>query len=87
MTQAQHALTAIQAYGAQAPTEDNHIHTRDLWEAVIQRAEGYDEEATAQADPSHTNVEAVFADGSRLWWNAPLQAWETGPASVQRRVG
>jgi hypothetical protein len=87
MTQAQQALAAIQAYGAPAPTEDDHTHTRHLWEAVIQRAEGYDEEATAQADPSHTNAEAVFADGSRLWWNAALQAWETGPASAQEHVG
>jgi hypothetical protein len=58
-----------------------------LWEAVIQGAEGYDEEATAQANPSHTNAEAVIADGSRLWWNAALQAWETGPASTQGGVG
>jgi hypothetical protein len=87
MTQAQQALAAIQAYGAPAPTEDDHTPTRRLWEAVIQGAEGYDEEATAQVDPSHTNAEAVFADGSRLWWNAALQAWETGPASAQRRVG
>ena len=49
-------------------------------------AEGYDEEATAEADPSHTNEEAVFADGSRLWWNAALNAWETGPASDQMRI-
>ena len=41
---------------------------------------------TAQADPSHTNAEAVFADGSHLWWNAALQAWETGPASDQEHV-
>ena len=87
MTQAQQALAAIQAYGAPAPTEDDHTHARHLWEAVIQRAEGYDEEATAQADPSHTNAEAVFADGSHLWWNAALQAWETGPASTQGGVG
>jgi hypothetical protein len=39
--------------------------------------EGYDPEA----DPSHTNEQAVFADGSKLWWNAELDAWETGPAS------
>jgi hypothetical protein len=45
------------------------------------------EEATAQTDPSHTNAEAVFADGSRLWWNGALQAWETGPAATQGRVG
>jgi hypothetical protein len=87
MTQAQQALAAIQAYGAPAPTDDDHTHIRHLCEAVIQRAEGYNEEATAQADLSHTNPEAVFADGSRLWWNAALQAWETGPASTQGSVG
>jgi|SoiMetStandDraft_2_1073263.scaffolds.fasta_scaffold19130_1 hypothetical protein len=87
MTQAQRALAAIQAYGAPAPTKDDHTYARDLWETVIQRAEGYDEEATAQADPSHTNAEAVFADGSHLWWNAALQAWETGPASAQEHMG
>ena len=52
-----------------------------LWEAIIQKAEGYDEAATAEADPSHTSETAVFVDGSRLWWNAALNAWETGPAS------
>jgi len=86
MTQAQYALAAIQAYGAQGPTEDERAHVSQIWETVIQRAEGYDEEATAQADPSHTNAEAVFADGSRLWWNAALHAWETGPASAQGRL-
>jgi hypothetical protein len=47
MTQAQQALATIQAYGAPAPTEDDHTYAHGLWEAVIQRAEGYDEEATA----------------------------------------
>ena len=59
MTQAQQALAAVQAYGAPALTEDDHTYTRGLWEAVIQRAEGYDEEATAQADPSHTNARCL----------------------------
>jgi hypothetical protein len=84
MTQAQQALAAIQAYLARRPNED--VHTHSVWEAVIQGAEGYDEEATAEADPSHTNEEAVFADGSRLWWNAALDAWETGPSSDQVRL-
>jgi len=66
MTQAQQALAAIQAYVARQPSEDVRVHGRHVWEAVIQGAEGYDEEATAEADPSHTNEEAVFADGSRL---------------------
>jgi len=86
MTQAQRALAAIKAYLASAPSEDAHAHGRHSWEAIIQGAEGYDEEATAEADPSHTNEEAVFADGSRLWWNAALNAWETGPASDQMRM-
>jgi hypothetical protein len=86
MTQAQQALAAIKAYVACRPTEDVRDHCRDVWEAVIQGAAGYDEEATAEADPSHANEEAVFADGSQLWWNAALNAWETGPASDQVRV-
>lgn len=47
MTQAQQALAAIQAYGTLAPTEGDHTHAGHLWEAVIQRAESYDAEATA----------------------------------------
>ena len=73
MTQAQRALAAIKSYLASAPSEDAHAHGRHIWEAIIQGAEGYDEEA-------------VFADGSRLWWNAALNAWETGPASDQMRM-
>ena len=86
MTQAQRTLAAIKAYSASAPSEDVYAHGRHIWETIIQGAEGYDEEATAEADPSHTNEEAVFADGSRLWWNAALNAWETGPAAVQGRT-
>ena len=86
MTQAQHALAAIKVYMASRPSEDVRAHGRHVWEAVIQDAEGYDEETTAKADPSHTNEEAVFADSSRLWWNAALNAWETGPASDQVRM-
>ena len=82
MTQAQQALAAIKVYMASRPSEDVRLHGRRIWDAVIQGAEGYDEEATAEADPSHTNEEAVFADGSRLWWNAALHAWETDPAWV-----
>jgi hypothetical protein len=52
MTQAQQALTAIQAYLAGRPSEDIGTHRRKIWEAVIQGVEGYDEEATAKADPS-----------------------------------
>ena len=81
MTQAQQALTAIQTSMADRQREDVRAHSLSLWEAVIHRAEGYNEEATAEADPSHTSETAVFADGSRLWWNAALNAWETGPAS------
>jgi hypothetical protein len=39
-----------------------------------------------RADPSHTNEQAVFADGSRLWWNSERNAWKTGPASDQVRL-
>lgn len=79
MTQAQHALATIKAYVAARPIEDIQAHQRTVWETVISRAEGYDEEATAMADPSETNEEAVFADGSRLWWNHALNAWEASP--------
>jgi hypothetical protein len=79
MTQAQQALAAINAYMASRPSEDVRTRRRNVWEAVIQGVEGYDEEATAKADPSERNEEAVFADGSRLWWNYPLNEWETGP--------
>jgi hypothetical protein len=36
------------------------------------------EEATAEAALSERDEEAVCADGSRLWWNYALGAWETG---------
>jgi hemerythrin superfamily protein len=80
MTQAQQAVATINAYVAGRSVEEARSLSLNVWEAVIQHAEGYDEQATAKADPSHTNVEAVFADGSRLWWNFELNAWETGPA-------
>jgi hypothetical protein len=86
MTQAQHALATIKNYIASLQSEDAPTHGRQVWEAVIKGAEGYDEEATAEADPSHTNEEAVFADGSRLWWNAALHAWETDPSADQIRL-
>ena len=79
MTQAQQALAAIKAYMASRPIEDVRTHRLNVWEAVIRGAEGYNEEATAEADPSEMNEEAVFADGSRLWWNYSLNEWETGP--------
>jgi hypothetical protein len=79
MTQAQQTLAAIKAYVASRPSEDIRALCLSVWETVIQGAAGYDEQATAEADPSHTNEEAVFADGSRLWWNSALNAWETGP--------
>jgi hemerythrin-like domain-containing protein len=79
MTQAQQALAAIQASVASQPNEKAPVHGPTIWEGVIRRAVGYDEEASAAADPSHQNEQAVFADGSRLWWNAALHAWEAGP--------
>ena len=79
MTQAQQALAAIHTYMARRPSEDAQTHHRNLWENVITVAEGYNEEATAETDPSERNEEAVFADGSRLWWNYSLNAWETDP--------
>jgi hypothetical protein len=79
MTQAHRALAAIKASMTSQRGEDIRARCVDIWETVIQRAEGYDAQATAEADPSHTNEEAVFADGSKLWWNSELHAWETGP--------
>jgi hypothetical protein len=79
MTQAQQALAAIKAYMAGRTSEDARTHRRTLWADVIKVTEGYNEEATAEADPSERNEEAVFADGSRLWWNYGLNAWETDP--------
>jgi hypothetical protein len=86
MTQAQHALATIKQYMASLQREDVPAHGRHVWEAVIKNAEGYDGEATAEADPSHTNEEAVFADGSKLWWNTALHAWETDPSADQMRM-
>jgi hypothetical protein len=82
----QHALAVIKAYVNSRPSGDVRAHRRHVWEAVIEGIEGYDEEATAEADPSHTSEQAVFADGSRLWWDSELNAWETGPASDQIRL-
>ena len=65
MTQAQQALAAIKVYKARRTSrEDVPGHRRTLWEDVIKGAEGYNEEATAEADPSERNEEAVFADSS-----------------------
>jgi hemerythrin-like domain-containing protein len=80
VTQAQQALAAITAYTAGQSLEDVRGHRFTVWEALVQGAAGYDAEASAEADPSQANEQAVFADGSRLWWNAALKAWETGPA-------
>ena len=83
LTQAQRALPALQAALASPPSPDVRTPRPPRWEVIIQGAEGYDEAATAEADPSHTSATAVFADGSRLWWNAALNVWETGPAADQ----
>ena len=79
MTQAQQALATIKTYVANRPHENVRTQRLNVWKAVIERAAGYDAEATAKVDPSETNEEAVFADDSRLWWNYALGAWETGP--------
>jgi hypothetical protein len=46
--------------------EDAYANRTRVWSEVIRFAKGYDEEATAEADPSHTNQVAVFTDSSRL---------------------
>ena len=59
MTQAQHALTAIKAYMAGRTGAEARAHRRQQWEDVIKRAEGYNEEATAETDPSERKVAAL----------------------------
>jgi hypothetical protein len=79
MTQAKQALAAISPYLSRMTFDDAHAKRVRLWREVIQSAAGYDHEASAEADPSDTNEVAVFADGSRLWWNHSLEQWEAGP--------
>lgn len=79
MTQAKRALETIAPYLSRMSTEAIRAHRTKLWLEVISRTEGYDREATAEADPSDTNEVAVFADGSRLWWDHSLRRWEAGP--------
>ncbi|MGE3539754.1 MAG: Hsp20/alpha crystallin family protein [Candidatus Tectimicrobiota bacterium] len=79
-TQAQRALMALQSARVERPSANDRTPGEGTWVTIVQAAEGYDEEATAEVDPSHTSATAVFADGSRLWWNMALNLWETGPA-------
>jgi hypothetical protein len=76
--------------GPASLSSDQGLHGRQDWRGCPcppsqplggrhQGGGGYDEEATAETDPSERNEEAVFADGSRLWWNYGLNAWETDP--------
>lgn len=76
MTQAEQALADIKGYLGNMTAEDAYVNRTRVWGEVIRFAEGYDEEATAEADPSHTNQVAVFTDSSRLWWNHSLSQWE-----------
>jgi hypothetical protein len=76
MTQAEHALADIKCYLGHMAGEDAYANRTRVWSEVIRFAKGYDEEATAEADPSHTNQVAVFTDSSRLWWNHSLSQWE-----------
>jgi hypothetical protein len=79
MTQANRALETLTPYLDRMGTEALRANRTQVWLEVISSAEGYDREATAEADPSDTNEVAVFADGSRLWWNHELKCWEAGP--------
>jgi hypothetical protein len=76
MTQAEQALVDIKSYLGKITAEDAYANRIRVWQEVIQFAKGYDEEATAEADPSHTNQVAAFTDSSRLWWNHSLSQWE-----------
>lgn len=79
MTQAIQALATIQPYLDNMSDEEVRANRTKVWLEVISQTEGYDREATAEADPSETNEVAVFTDGSRLWWNHELKQWEAGP--------
>ena len=79
MTQAQHALETITPYLNRMSAEALEAKRTQVWLEMIPSAEGFDREATAEADPSDTNEIAVFADGSQLWWNHSLKRWEAGP--------
>ena len=79
MTQAEHALETITPYLNRMRPEERDVKRTDVWLEMIPYAEGFDREATAEADPSDTNEIAAFADGSQLWWNHSLKRWEAGP--------
>ena len=79
MTQAMQALATIQPSLNRMNAEEVRSKRTEMCLEVISQTEGYDREATAAADPSETNEVAVFADGSRLWWNHELKQWEAGP--------
>jgi hypothetical protein len=76
MTQAKRALVAIRTYLGNESAAGSHAKRAQVWSNVIRVAEGYDEEASGEADPSHENEIAVFIDQSKLWWNHSLQQWE-----------
>jgi hypothetical protein len=79
MTQATRALEAIHPYLSSMSDQAQRESRTRIWLDVISRAEGYNRQATAEADPSDTNEIAIFTDGSQLWWNHSLQCWEAGP--------
>lgn len=71
-TMAERCLEALQAY-----TGD------DEWNGVFYRADGFDPDATDQADPGNSTV-AVFEDGSRLRWVEQDQEWVAeGPSQYR----
>ena len=76
MTQAKQTLVAIHTYLGNGPTTESDATRAQVWSNVIRVAEGYDEEASGEADPSHANEIAVFTDNSKLWWNHSLNQWE-----------
>jgi hypothetical protein len=76
MTQAAQALADVKSYLGNMSAEEAYAKRTRVWRDVIWCAEGYDEEATAETDPSHTNQVAIFTDSSRLWWNHSLSQWE-----------
>lgn len=47
----------------------------NIWQDIIVGLPGYDEAATAAADPTGRSDVVVFSDGSRLVWIQPAKIW------------
>ena len=63
-TQAERSAHALNAY-----TGDN------IWDDVILRLDGYDHDATEEADPDYGSDVVVFEDGSVIAWCEMTKLW------------